>query len=114
MPHILFEEVSVMEKLKQALSYVFPVIGGLIVFFSTSKEDTKTKFHAIQSIVLWLISAVVGGVCGFIPFVGWLIGGVCGIIIFALAVLAIIKIIKDNEPELPIVGDITKMALNSI
>jgi len=103
-----------MEKLKQALSYVIPLIGGIIVFFITSKEETKTKFHAVQSIVLWLISAVVGAVCGVIPFIGWLIGGLCGIVIFVLAVIAIIKIVKDSDPELPIAGDITKMVLKNI
>lgn len=103
-----------MERLKQALSYVFPIIGGLIVFFITSKEETKTKFHAVQSIVLWLISAVVGAICGIIPFIGWIISGLCGIVIFILAIIAIIKIVKDNEPELPIVGEITKMVLKNI
>jgi len=96
-----------MERLKQALSYVFPIIGGLIVFFITSKEETKTKFHAVQSVVLGLIAAVVEAICRFIPFIGWIIGWLCGIVFFVLAVLAIIKIIKDSEPELPIVGDIT-------
>lgn len=103
-----------MEKLKQVLSYLFPVIGGLIVFFITSKEEVNTKFHAVQSIVLGLIAAIAEAICGVIPFVGWIIGGVCGIVFLILAVLAIIKIVKDGEPELPIIGDITKMALKNI
>lgn len=103
-----------MEKLKQALSYVIPFIGGLIVFFITSKEETRTKFHAVQGLVLWLIAAIAEAICGFIPFVGWLIGGACGIVVLALLVLAVVKIVKDSEPELPIVGDITKMAMKNI
>lgn len=103
-----------MDKVKQILSYVFPVLGGVIVFFITSKDETKIKFHAVQSIVLWLIAAIVGAVCGFIPFVGGLIGRICGLVFLALAIIAIIKIVKDSEPELPIIGDITKMALKNI
>ena len=103
-----------MGKLKQVLSYVVPLVGGLIVFFITSKDETKTKFHAVQSLVLWLIMAVVGGVCRFIPFLGGLISGLCSIIIFVLAVMAIVKIIKDEEPELPIVGEITKVVLKNV
>ena len=103
-----------MERLKQALSYLIPLIGGIVVFFITSKEEVKTKFHAVQSIVLWLASAVVGFVCSHIPFIGWIMGGICGIIIFILIVLAIINILNDSDPELPIIGDITKMALKNI
>ena len=71
-------------KLLSLLAYIFGALGGLIVFLIT--KDKFAKFHAMQSLILGIISFVIFvvgsffcvlGVLGFIP---WIYGIYIGIV----------------------------------
>ena len=96
------------EKAKSILSYIFGWIGGLIVLFAIKDNERNTKFHAAQAIVIslgyMLISFAYGKLPIYIPFFSTALWGVYIVCI----VMGIIKANKEEEPELPVVGGITK------
>ena len=96
------------EKAKSILSYIFGWIGGLIILFAIKDNERNTRFHAAQAIVLslgyMLISVIYSNIPVVIPFFStalWAIY-IVGII------MGIVKANKEEDPELPVVGGITK------
>lgn len=96
------------EKTKSILAYIFGWIGGLIVLFAIKDSTRDTKFHAAQSIVIsvgyWLITIAYRFIPITIPFFSTILWGLYIVII----IMGIIKANKEEEPELPVVGGITK------
>lgn len=93
------------EKVKSILAYVFGWIGGLIVLFAC-KNERNTNIHAAQSIVISFANIIAATVLGFLHL-GALIGIVSGIC-FVAVILGIIKVCKETEPEITVVGEIAK------
>ena len=96
------------EKGKAILAYIFGWLGGLIVLFGMKDNERNTKFHAAQAIVLsvgyFLITLVYRYIPITIPFFStalWAIY-IIGII------MGIVKANKEEDPELPLIGGITK------
>lgn len=106
-----------MEKVKGILAYLFGWLGGLIVFL-ISNENQNTKFHGAQALVLSVLSviitAILGALAGILGQILGILGAICGLLVtvwglisFILMILGIVKVVKETDPELPIVGDIT-------
>jgi len=96
------------EKTKSILAYLFGWIGGLIVLFAIKDNERNTKFHAAQSIVIsvgyWLITVAYRFIPITIPMFSTILWGLYIVII----IMGIIKANKEEEPELPVIGGITK------
>lgn len=103
-----------MEKLKRALAYIIPFIGGIVLFFISPKEDEKSRFHAVQSVVIWLVLSILFTIFGIIPLLGWVICKLIELLGLIILLWAIYKIAKDEEPGLPLFGDITNIILEKI
>jgi uncharacterized membrane protein len=59
------------DKLWAALSYVFPVIGVIVLFMEDKKSRPFIKFHAVQSIVATVVLSILATVtfgCGSVLF----------------------------------------------
>lgn len=96
------------EKTKAIIAYVFGWIGGLIVLFALKDNERNTKFHAAQAIVLsvgyFLITLVYSWMPITIPFFSTAIWAV-----YIVGIISgIVKANKEEEPELPVIGDLAK------
>jgi uncharacterized membrane protein len=117
----IIEEVSFMAKEKTsmnmeeniagALCYVLGWITG-IIFYILEKENKTVRFHALQSIIVFLpLTIIVGilqGILLFIPFIGWAISGLIGLLMFILWLILMLKAYQGEKFKLPIVGDIAE------
>lgn len=96
------------EKGKAILAYVFTWIGGLIVLFGFKDNTKNTKIHAAQAIIIGIGYMILLAVYRFIPFnIPFFSKIVYGLYI-VLIIIGIVKANKDEDPELPVVGNIAK------
>ena len=93
---------------------VLSYFGPLFIITLISGNSSFTKFHANQGLVLFIIEAIVGAVCGIlgiIPFVGailsGIIGGVFGLVSFAAMLYGIITAAQGEMKPIPVIGSIT-------
>ncbi len=74
------------DKLWAALGYPIPIIAIIVLFMEDKKNRPFIKYHAIQSIALWIVYAVLGTLLSIVTF-GF--GAICvGIIWLAFLYLA--------------------------
>ena len=92
------------EKGKAILAYVFTWVGGLIVLFGFKDNTKNTKIHAAQAIVIGIAYMVILAAYKLIPFFKTFIYG----LYIVLIIIGIVKANKDEDPELPVVGNIAK------
>lgn len=78
-------------------------IGLLIAFFAGDKEGAK--FHINQALVIWL-GYIVAYVISWVPIVGGLVAAVLDIFLFVCFILGLISACKDEEKEIPLIGQI--------
>jgi len=99
------------ENMAGALCYVLGWITG-IIFYILEKENKTVRFHALQSIIVFLpLTIIVGilqGILLFIPFIGWAISGLMGLLMFILWLILMLKAYRGEKFKLPIVGDIAE------
>ena len=95
------------ENIEAALSYVFGFLSG-IIFYLLEKRSKFVRFHAMQSVVVFLPFAILQRVLGVIPFLGWIISWLLGLIGFILWVVLIIKAYQGEWFKAPIAGDIAE------
>ncbi len=101
------------EKVKSILSYVFGFIGGLIVLYVVKDNERNTKIHAAQSIVISLSYTVLTSIYRMspivIPFFTYGLSGIYCVVF----ILGIIKACNNENPEIPIIGDVAKSLFGS-
>lgn len=96
------------EKGKAILAYIFGWLGGLIVLFAIKDNERNTKIHAAQSIVIGFGYMIISMIYRFIPitipFFSTILWG-----IYAIAIIVgIVNAAKEQEPEIPVIGDVAK------
>lgn len=95
------------DKAKGVLCYIFTIITGLI--FLLSKDSSKNvKMHAAQAIVVWGLYVIVTFVYGLIPIVIPFFSTIVYVLYMVLLIMGIVKACKEEDPELPVVGGLTK------
>ncbi|MGE5251384.1 MAG: hypothetical protein ACM3QS_14360 [Bacteroidota bacterium] len=67
-------EVTSDDKLWAALGYPIPLIAVIVLLMEDKKNRPFIKFHAVQSIALWVVYVVLGTIITTITFG---IGGIC-------------------------------------
>jgi uncharacterized membrane protein len=92
------------ENIEGLLCYVLGFITG-ILFLVLEKENRFVRFHAMQSIVTFLLLFVISMVIGFIPIIGWVISPLIGLAGLILWLLLMFKAYKGEKYKLPIAGD---------
>ncbi len=95
------------KKVTGIVSYI-TIIGWIVAFLAGDKEGAK--FHLNQSLVINLASLingwVLGKILGFIPFIGPIVSWIISILIFVLWILGLVAAIKEEQKEVPILGQI--------
>lgn len=94
-----------------ALSYVLGPITGVI--FLILEKDPYVRFHAMQSIVVFLALFILQSIMGLTIILLPLVPLV-GIICFVLWLLLIYKAWQGEEWEVPIVGKFAKQLLGKL
>lgn len=113
-------ELGIEENIEGALCYAFFWVTG-IVFLLIEPKNKFVRFHAMQSIVvflpLWLLSFIFGGFFGFgyfwgpgLYFLAWF-GWLLWILTIILWIVLMLKAYMKEKFKLPIAGDIAENLL---
>jgi uncharacterized membrane protein len=89
------------------LSYVLGFVTGLIFYF-VEKENKYVRFHAMQSIIVFLALFVAQIILGMIPILGWVLSFFIWLGGFILWIVLMIKAYQGEYFKLPIAGDIAE------
>ena len=92
------------ENIEGLLCYVLGFITG-ILFLVLEKDNKFIRFHAMQSIAVFLALFVISVVLGFIPVLGWIVSELIGIVGIILWLLLMLKAYQGEMYKLPIAGD---------
>lgn len=95
------------KKVTGIVSYI-TIIGWIIAYLAGDKEGAK--FHLNQSLVINLASLinawVLGAILGIIPFIGPIVSWIISILILVLWILGLVAAIKEEQKEVPVLGQI--------
>jgi uncharacterized membrane protein len=102
------------QNIEGALCYLLAWITG-IVFYILEDENEFVKFHAMQSIIVFLpltiLSMILGGFFGFVYFsLGFLywISWILWVITIILWLILMLKAFTGDKFKVPIAGDIAE------
>jgi uncharacterized membrane protein len=95
------------ENIAGALCYILGFITG-IIFYLIEKENKFVRFHAMQSILVFLPVWIIVWLLGWIPVFGWIVSGLLGLLSLILWLILMIKAYQGEKFKLPIVGDIAE------
>ena len=93
------------QNLEAVLCYVIGWVTG-IVFLVLEKENKFVRFHATQSLIVFLGLFIIGVVFGFIPIIGWIISILLTPVGIVLWIILMFKAFQGEMYRLPVVGDI--------
>ncbi len=97
-------ELGLEENVEGLLCYVLGFISGGF-FYLIEKKNDFVRFHATQSVIVFLGLFIVSLVLGFvIPFIGPLIGALQ----FILWLVLMYKAYKGEKYKLPVAGDMAE------
>lgn len=101
------------EKSKSILAYLFGWIGGLVVLFVVKENERNTKFHAAQAVVIGLGYLFITVVYRYIPIVIPFFSTILWGLYIVAIIMGISKANKEEEPELPVIGNVAKSVFGS-
>lgn len=81
------EKKSVSTRVIYSLTYFSGIIGALVVLFADQDGDPDVRFHAFQTIILFVLNIL------------------CGLGSIISLIFAIVALVTGNAPTLPLVGD---------
>jgi uncharacterized membrane protein len=96
------ETVREQDKIQLVLAY-FGILA--LIPFLTVKDSPFVQYHAKQGLVLGIGGFVVMTVLGFIPLVGF-VNCLLGPAVLVLCILGIVKALKGERWQIPVVSDI--------
>ena len=92
------------EKLTGALCYLVLWVTGIVIYL-IEKDNKFVRFHAMQSILVFLPLSVISW---FFSWILWWFGWLIGLLTFILWIVLMIKAYQGEKFKLPIVGDIAE------
>ena len=95
------------ENVEALLRYVLGWVSGLI-FLLLEKKSKFVKFHAMQSLIIFLAITVISVLVGWLPVLGVIFSTLIGLLAFILWILLMVKAYQGEKYKLPIVGDIAE------
>lgn len=106
-------ETGLDPKVSAMLAYLLGIVGG-IVFYAISK-DSYVRFHAMQSIFLWVAMVIVYFVLFILSMIIpilWMVNWVVYAGVFAVWVLLLVKAYQGERYKLPVIGDMAEKYSN--
>ncbi len=99
------------ENIEGALCYVLGFVSG-IVFLIMEKKNEYIRFHALQSVVVFLGLFILNFILGVIPIIGLLISLLLFPVGLVLWILLMFKAYKGEKFKLPYIGDFVEKQLS--
>ena len=99
------------ENVAGALSYVFLFFSGLF-FLVAERENKFVRFHALQSVIWFLVLGVIATVTGWLPILKHLIPWAANMLIFVSWVFLTLSALKGKTVRIPILGDVVWEKIN--
>ena len=81
------------------LTYFIPFFGGLLFLF-LEKENRLVRFHAVQSILLWIFFVVISAIFSWIPLLNILLY----LFVLIVWVFVMYQALMERMYELPVIG----------
>jgi uncharacterized membrane protein len=97
------QSTSVPQGVAGLITYFVPFFGGLLFLFA-EKENRLVRFHAVQSILLWVFFSLIGIIFGWIPGLNVLIG----LFILIVWIFMMYQALVERQFELPVIGRIAR------
>lgn len=97
------QSTSVPRGVAGLITYFAPFFGGLLFLF-LEKESKLVRFHAVQSILLWVFFIVISGIFNWIPGLNVLLW----IFILAVWIFMMYQALMERQFELPVIGRIAR------
>ena len=92
------------------LCYAFGFISGAVLL-AIEKESQFVRFHAMQSLVVFVALFAASFGVSFIPLIGWIIAIILGPLQLILWLVLMYKGFAGERFKLPIAGDIAESLL---
>ncbi len=99
------------ENIEALLAYVLGWVTG-IIFLALERENKFVRFHAAQSLAVFLPLFVALVILGVIPFVGWILSLILSILTLLLWLFLMFKAFQGEKYKLPIAGDFAEKQSN--
>ncbi|MHA6252626.1 DUF4870 domain-containing protein [Oceanobacillus sp. CAU 1775] len=99
------------ENLGGALAYLLGAVTG-IIFLIIEKDNRFIRFHAFQSIFIFIAVFVLTTVLSFIPIIGWIVSLLLSPVILILWLFMMWKAYQGEMFKLPIIGDIAEQQVD--
>lgn len=108
------QNTSIDEKTKRKLICAIGYIPCGLLFFIPLimyQNDQFAKFHANQSLVLFLTSVIgevvfnVLGVISFLSLAMHILASVFGVLMLVLCILGIVNVVNEEQKKLPVIGE---------
>lgn len=96
-------KIGLNENIVAALSYVGFWITG-IIFLLIEPDNRFVRFHAMQSLLIFLPLSLIIFVAGWIPSIGWIIADFLGFASLFLILLLVIIAYRGILLKIPLVG----------
>lgn len=98
------------ENVAGLLCYLGVWVTG-IIFLILEPQNRFVRFHALQSIVVFVVLSVAGTILGFIPFTGWIMSSLLGVLSLILWIVLMVKAYQGEYYKLPVAGDLAEQFL---
>jgi len=102
--------LGVAENIEGLLCYALGWVTGL-VFLLLEQKNAFVRFHAMQSLVTFLVLWVGGVIVGFVPVLGILVNLLLWPLSAVLWIVLMVKAYKGERYKLPVVGDFVDQQL---
>ncbi|MBN4064966.1 DUF4870 domain-containing protein [Dehalococcoides mccartyi] len=95
------------------LAYVLMWLTG-IIFLLTEKENDFVRFHAMQSIVIFVPLTIASMIVGFLPIIGGLVGVILQITTIIIWLFMMYQAFQGNRYKLPYAGEFAETQLKNM
>ncbi len=95
------------------LTYILGWVTG-IVFLLIEKENSLVRFHAMQSIVIFVPLTIASFVVGFLPFVGGLLTTLVSLATIIIWLFMMFQALQGKRYKFPYAGDYAETQLKNM
>ncbi len=97
------QSTSVPQGIAGLIAYFAPLFGGLLFLF-LERENKLVRFHAVQSILLWIFFIIISAVFSWIPVLNILLW----LFILIVWIFMMYQALMERQFELPVIGRIAR------
>src|SRR5690625_3854475 len=99
------------ENIAGLLCYLVGFVTG-IIFVLLEQVNRFVRFHAMQSLVTWIVLFIASFILSAIPIIGWAIGLLLSPLYLVLWVVLMWKAYQGEYFKLPVIGDFSEQQID--